>query len=53
VKKAEELLKTTGYPVSEIAYMVGYQDYNYFIKVFKKVTGTTPAKYRKSVRESF
>ena len=33
--------------VSEIAADVGYSDYNYFIKVFKKATGVTPLKYRK------
>ena len=46
VRKAKELLETTDEPVSEISYKVGYPDYNYFIKVFKKETGLTPRKYR-------
>ena len=46
VAKAKGLLETTGHPISEIAYQVGYSDYNYFIKVFKRETGVTPAKYR-------
>ena len=47
VKAAEELLIVSDKPVSEIAADVGYSDYNYFIKVFKKATGVTPLKYRK------
>ena len=47
VKKARELLETTDLPVSEVAYSVGYLDCNYFIKVFKKAVGETPARYRK------
>ncbi len=47
VKAAEELLIVSDKPVSEIAAEVGYSDYNYFIKVFKKETGVTPLKYRK------
>jgi len=45
--KAKDLLETTNQPISEVAYKVGYTDYNYFIKVFKKEAGITPVKYRK------
>jgi len=47
LEKAKDLLETTNLPISEVAYRVGYGDYNYFIKVFKKETGITPVKYRK------
>jgi len=47
LEKAKSLLETTNYPISEVSYMVGYGDYNYFIKVFKKNTGITPGRYRK------
>lgn len=47
MKAAEELLIVSDKSVSEIAAEVGYPDYNYFIKVFKKSTGLTPLKYRK------
>ena len=30
----------------EIAGMVGYEDQSYFTKVFKKMTGLSPGKYR-------
>lgn len=33
-----------------IAYSVGFSDPKYFSKVFKKLTGMTPSKYRQSKR---
>lgn len=45
IAKAKSILTDTDYPVSEVAAMVGYYDYNYFIKVFKKETGVTPKRY--------
>lgn len=47
MEKARELLERTSLTVSEISLKVGYKDYFYFNKVFKKCKGTTPAKYRK------
>ncbi len=40
------LLSHTDLPVNMIASQVGYADYFYFAKVFKKVTGLTPTSYR-------
>lgn len=47
INKAKELLRTTEYTVSEICTLVGFNDYNNFIREFKKITLTTPLKYRK------
>ncbi len=47
IEKAKALL--TGQPelpVSEIAALSGFADYNNFITLFRKMTGTTPRKYR-------
>lgn len=41
-----KLLKTTDIPVSEISEQVGYNDYFYFSRVFKKVIGKSPSTYR-------
>ncbi|HBG76158.1 AraC family transcriptional regulator [Eubacteriales bacterium mix99] len=38
--------------VNEISEKVGFRDYFYFNKVFKKVKGTTPIKYRNNSRET-
>ncbi|MGG1555857.1 response regulator transcription factor [Paenibacillus ferrarius] len=48
IKKACELLKHTEFSIEEVATKVGFVDYYYFNKVFKKQCGVTPAKFRKS-----
>jgi two-component system, response regulator YesN len=48
VEKSRELLRNLDLAIDEIAEQVGYNDYFYFNKVFKKYHGTTPSKYRKS-----
>ena len=51
IQRAKELLSDESMSVSEIAEIVGYNDYFYFIKVFKKVQGISPSKYRKTLQE--
>ena len=46
MKKAKEFLQTTGDSVVDIAKRVGYEDSQYFFRVFKKYVGITPLKYR-------
>ena len=45
MQKAVDLLKENKYKVYEIADLVGFSDYKYFIKVFKKYVGCSPAKF--------
>lgn len=47
--KAKTFLEDEGRRIKDIALMTGYMDCNYFIKVFKKYTGETPAEYRKRI----
>lgn len=47
IQEAKSLLKTTKLTVSEISLAVGYDNFSYFIKLFKKQTGYTPMQYRK------
>ncbi len=47
IKKACELLRLSEESMTEIAYMVGFQDYSAFSKQFKKYCEMTPKKYRK------
>jgi|GEM_PF-5665721 len=47
IKNAVRLLLETGLSVKEIAARVGYKDPNYFSKVFRKVTNSTPTSLRK------
>lgn len=48
IEKAKEHLRNYKVPISEVGHLVGYPDHSYFCKVFKKVTGMSPSKYRKS-----
>lgn len=49
VQKAKELLADEKISIEEIAAQVGYSDYFYFTKVFKKNVGISPSKYRKNL----
>lgn len=46
IKKAQELLRETDKPVTQIAALVGYQDSNYFARQFHQVAGCSPREYR-------
>lgn len=50
IKHACELLAQTQKPITEIAFLCGYNDSNYFGDVFKKTKGLSPSKYRKEHR---
>ncbi|MGV2788323.1 helix-turn-helix domain-containing protein [Clostridium perfringens] len=47
IEKAKLLLEKTPDKVRQIASQVGYQEYKYFVQVFKKFTKVTPTEYRK------
>ena len=47
VAEARRLLLESNIPVGEISNMLGFEDSGYFIKVFKRETGETPAVFRK------
>jgi two-component system, response regulator YesN len=51
IDKAKELLNTTNMKASEIAKKVGYNDSNYFYKVFKKYTGLYPSEYKYGINK--
>ncbi|MCJ7840250.1 AraC family transcriptional regulator [Lederbergia sp. NSJ-179] len=50
IEKAEELLLHTDKKVATIAFEVGYQHENSFIRVFRKYKNVTPGKYREMLR---
>lgn len=47
VRQAQHLLERTSKSCTEVAYETGYSDQSYFIKHFKRITGTTPSRYRR------
>ncbi|GAB4374484.1 MAG: hypothetical protein Kow009_10030 [Spirochaetales bacterium] len=46
VEKAKELLEDPRWSIKEISAQVGYQDPNYFTRVFRRLEGLTPSEYR-------
>lgn len=44
--QAAQMLRDGDFPIQEISQYVGYEDNNYFVKVFKKHYGMTPSDYR-------
>lgn len=50
VERAQLLLFTTDKAVKEVAFILGFSDQNYFIRLFRKLTGVTPQEYRKRLR---
>ena len=45
IKRAAQLIRKRSHNISEIAYMVGFSDINYFRRCFKQIFGMTPSKY--------
>lgn len=48
IKEAIKLFETTNMPIKEVAFKVGFNNLNYFYKIFKKYTGTTPNIFKNS-----
>jgi len=46
MEEAKRLLRTSDKPIYEIAFEVGYNDPEYFSRVFYKAYGTTPSQYK-------
>ena len=45
IAKAIELLSVQNTTIREAAEQVGFYDYKYFVKVFKKYVGCTPSQF--------
>lgn len=52
IKRSIELLPRKDLRITEIAFRVGYDDLNRFIRNFKKLTGQTPSEFRKNESET-
>ncbi|QYR21082.1 response regulator [Paenibacillus sp. sptzw28] len=49
IEKAKSLMNRPDVPLKEIAFEAGYNDPNYFSKVFKKMCGVSPTEYRNRI----
>jgi AraC family transcriptional regulator len=52
VKWAKALLRKSDQPLSDIALMVGFSSQSHLHTFFNRITGTTPARYRRDLRGS-
>ena len=48
VEKSKELLLNEDLTLVEISNLVGFEEQSYFTKVFRRITGTTPGKFRET-----
>lgn len=48
VDKSKHFLLESDFGLVEIAYLCGFEDQSYFTKVFKKLTGVSPGRYKNS-----
>ena len=46
IEKSKNLLLNTDLSILDVALSVGYNNQNYFNMTFKRITGTTPLKYK-------
>ena len=49
MRKAKELLSSTGMEIGAITASVGYSQTSYFSRKFKEYTGKTPNEYRREI----
>ena len=47
VAEAQKLMRSTDWPVKEIAHLLGFQDASYFGRLFKKISGQSPSAFMK------
>jgi transcriptional regulator GlxA family with amidase domain len=50
IEEAKQMLETSNAPIDEIGQEVGYADPTHFRRLFKRLTGLTPAHYRRQFR---
>lgn len=49
VEKAIQLLHSSKYSLTEIAFLTGFSDQSHFTRIFKKHTGKNPSEFRKNI----
>lgn len=52
IEKAKELLLTTRQNIAEIGFALGYENTNYFIRIFRRFEQCTPKEFRQNHKQS-
>ena len=50
IQKTKELLEQTDIKINDISKMLGFNDFKYFGRLFKKETGLTPTQFRRRIK---
>jgi len=50
IERAARYIREEDLSLTEVSYLVGYEEYAYFNRVFRKIMGVSPSEYRVSVR---
>ncbi|WP_342430875.1 helix-turn-helix domain-containing protein [Neobacillus sp. FSL H8-0543] len=53
IKEAKRLLIETRNPIKEISKLVGFQNSNYFSRIFKEVVGSSPREFRVNISDHY
>ena len=51
ISKAIQLLNESEYNITEICFLVGFNNLSHFIKIFKRSVGMTPSEFKKNERK--
>ena len=51
IEKAIQLMQSSQYSLTEIAYLTGFSDQSHFTRIFKKHIGQSPSAYRKKMQK--
>jgi AraC-like DNA-binding protein len=49
IEKAKDLMKYTNYSITQVCYMIGFNNTSHFTQAFKRKTGMTPSAYKKNL----
>ncbi|MBW8683096.1 chromate resistance protein ChrB domain-containing protein [Chitinophaga rhizophila] len=52
IDRAVDLLKTSKYSLTEIAYLTGFSDQSHFTRIFRQQMGETPSQFKKKLLKS-
>lgn len=52
IEKAIQLIHSSKYTLSEVAYLTGFSDQSHFTRIFKKHTGKNPSSFKKGLLKS-
>lgn len=50
IERVRELLRSTGLPIKQVTHRAGFHQVEYMTRLFRRMTGQTPGRYRRQSR---